>query len=74
MNSTITNCGVTFTQMDKTRLETLKQEYCSAVVYGMKTKDLEQYVYEDLLMGLDEYSSAEIIEEISTMYPELLQD
>ena len=74
MNSTITNCGVTFTQMDKTRLETLKQEYCSAVGYGMKTKDLEQYVYEDLLMRLDEYSSAEIIEEISTMYPELLQD
>ena len=72
MSTTITNCGVTFTKMDKTRLETIKQQYCESVVDNMSSEYLEQYVYEDLLMGLDDYSDAEIIEEISNMYPELL--
>ena len=59
-------------KLNSFQLDEVVEQYAELVLDRMDMKDLEQYVYEDLLMGLDDYSDAEIIEEISNMYPELL--
>ena len=54
--------------------DALQASYIDRIIDGMDLKDLMQIVYDQLDDSLDKYSVDELIEEVDSYYPELLEE
>ena len=54
--------------------DALQASYINRIIDGMDLKDLMQIVYDQLDDSLDKYSVDELIEEVDSYYPELLEE
>ena len=54
--------------------DALQASYIDRIIDGMDLKDLMQIVYDQLDNSLDKYSVDELIEEVDSYYPELLEE
>ena len=54
--------------------DALQESYIDRIIDGMDLKDLMQIVYDQLDDSLDKYSVDELIEEVDSYYPELLEE
>ena len=58
------NQRATETNLNKEEFEQLKEAYVSTIVDSMSTKDLENYVYNDMEDFCNKLSNQDLIEEI----------
>jgi hypothetical protein len=54
--------------------DALQASYIDRIIDGMDLKDLMQIVYDQLDDSFDKYSVDELIEEVDSYYPELLEE
>ena len=65
----------TETNLNKEEFEQLKEVYVSTIVDSMSTKDLYEYVANDMYNFVDKLSEFEVYEEVKyTLDEEMLQD
>lgn len=52
----------------------LIEEYASRIVEGMDMDDMYNFVYETLVERLNSYNDAELVNEVSEYYPDLVEE
>ena len=60
--------------MDKEKRDLLVEAYLGRIVDSMPNDLLVNYARANLYDALDDYDDAELVEEISAHYPDLLED
>ena len=60
--------------MDKEKRDLLVEAYLDRIVDSMPNDLLVNYARANLYDALDDYDDAELVEEISAHYPDLLED
>ena len=60
--------------MDKEKRDLLVEAYLDRIVDSMDMDTLVNYARANLYDALDDYGDADLVEEISSHYPDLLED
>jgi len=60
--------------MDSKKRDEVVDAYVERIIDGMDMDDLIEFAKGELVVALETYSDADLVEEISSHYPDLLED